>query len=99
MEVEVVSAPVALMVPSVLSGCAPLDVAFENQSTASRASFAWSINGQFYADTVPPLQTFQQGDDVVNYGALLTVTNACGSSQDSVGNRGIASASNGHRNA
>jgi len=83
MEVEVVSAPVALMEPSVLSGCAPLDVAFENQSTASRASYAWSINGQLYADTVPPLQTFQQGDDVVNYGALLTVTNACGSSQDS----------------
>ena len=84
MEVEVVSAPVALMEPSVLSGCAPLDVAFENQSTASRASYAWSLNGQVFADTVPPLQTFEEGDDVVNYDALLTVTNACGSSQDSV---------------
>ncbi len=83
MNVEVVAPPIAQIAPANFSGCAPLDVVFSNESVASRASYLWEVNGSIYSDTIPPLQTFNEGMDVAVYSAFLTVSNACGASLDS----------------
>ena len=84
MNVEVIEAPAAQLVPSEWSGCAPLEVAFTNESTAAHATYFWELNATSYSDTIPPVQVFVQEADVAVYDAFLTVENVCGVSMDSV---------------
>jgi PKD repeat protein len=84
LDVEVIAPPLAQISSSLTSGCAPLDIEFLNESDASMASFSWEIDGTSFADTTPPLQTFDQGEDLAIYSAVLTVSNVCGMSSDSL---------------
>ncbi|MCO6479569.1 MAG: PKD domain-containing protein [Phaeodactylibacter sp.] len=67
----------------VTEGCAPLSVAFDNQSIGDDLSFIWNFGGldtSFVADPGP--FTFPQGLADTSYTVTLSVANGCGDSVD-----------------
>ncbi len=75
--IEIISPPVAAFSANVASGCAPFEVAFINQSSASNASWLWSFDGGTPAsstDSDPVVVYSTPG----TYTVILEVTNAAG---------------------
>ena len=70
--------PVANLVLTPDSGCAPLDVEFANLSDAPFGTFNWNVNGEVYVQEAPPALNFGQGDSIADYAVVLTATNLCG---------------------
>jgi PKD repeat protein len=77
-DVEVTEPPVSIFTLAEDTGCAPFETEITNDSYSPYSDFEWDVNGQIYTDTVPPIQVFLQGDSVVNYDIILTVSNLCG---------------------
>jgi len=76
--IEVTAPPVAEFLLSENSGCAPLEIEISNLSYFPYSSFLWDLNGLTTTDTIPPIQQFLQGDSIVEYDIVLTVSNLCG---------------------
>lgn len=76
---EIINPPTAELTLLPAEGCAPLVVDFDNTSTGQYLSFNWDLDIATSNDSIPPSQTYQQGNDVVFYDISLTVTNYCGS--------------------
>lgn len=67
----------------VTEGCAPLSVAFDNQSIGDNLSFIWHFGGldtSFAAD--PGVVTFPQALGDTTYTVTLSVANGCGDAAD-----------------
>jgi PKD repeat protein len=77
--IEIIDPPTADFTTLPDSGCAPLNVAFVNNSTGSYTSFNWDFgNGNSTILFSPLNQTYQQGLYDTTYQVELTVTNQCG---------------------
>jgi len=76
--IEVTDPPIAEFLLSETSGCAPLEIAISNLSYFPYSTFLWDLNGLLTSDTIPPIQEFLQGDSIVEYEVVLTVSNLCG---------------------
>ena len=77
--VDITHPPVADLVLTPDSGCAPVDVEFANLSDAPFGSYLWTVNGDEYNQEAPPELSFPQGDSVLNYSVSLLASNLCGS--------------------
>jgi large repetitive protein len=77
--IEIISAPHALFDASVSSGCTPLSVSFENQSSGSMYSSEWDLGGTSYSGEMPPVSLFTAATAITSYEITLTVANICGS--------------------
>lgn len=69
----------------VTQGCAPLAVAFDNQSVGDNLAFVWNLGGldTSYAAS-PGAFTFPQGLGDTTYLVTLSVANGCGDAVDSM---------------
>lgn len=77
--IHVVEPPLADFVTIPDSGCAPLNVFFQNQSTGYQNSYFWNFgNGQTSNAQQPAPITFQQGQFDTTYYPSLTAANICG---------------------
>lgn len=76
---EIIDPPSAALTLTPDEGCAPLDVAFGNESVGQYLSFEWDLAIATSSDEIPPAQVYQQGDSIVDYEISLTATNYCGS--------------------
>jgi PKD repeat protein len=79
----IVTPPTASFAVSPTSGCAPLQVAYTNQSSANATGFSWSFPGGAPATSTEqnPVVTYNAGG---TYSATLTVSNAAGNSSFSL---------------
>lgn len=77
--IEVISAPQASFTPSVSTGCTPLNVSFENQTTGNYYTSAWNLGGTTYSGETPPASAFVAEQFTTTYEIALTTTNLCGS--------------------
>ena len=77
--VDITHPPTADLLLTPDSGCAPLDVQFDNLSDAPYGSYMWDVNGDIYNQEAPPELNFGQGDSIADYAVTLTATNLCGS--------------------
>lgn len=75
---EVINPPQAALTMSTDMGCAPLNVSFGNGSIGQYLTYNWNLSINSSASTVPPDQTYLQGNDVTIYPISLTATNSCG---------------------
>lgn len=79
---EIINPPFADLVIAPSSGCAPLEVSFDNLSVGQYTTFDWDLSTSNSTDSLPAAVIYQQGNDVVYYPISLTVTNFCGSDTD-----------------
>lgn len=79
---EIINPPSADLVIDPASGCAPLEVAFDNLSIGLYTTFSWDLDTSTSADSIPANVIYDQGNDVVYYDISLTATNFCGSNTD-----------------
>ncbi len=75
--VQITTPPTASASLTPIEGCAPLDVTFDNTSTAPFADFLWEIDGDLLTAFEPNAMTFQQGDTLLEIPVSLTVENLC----------------------
>lgn len=75
--VQITTPPTASASLTPIEGCAPLDVTFDNTSTAPFADFLWEIDGDLSTAFEPNAMTFQQGDTLLEIPVSLTVENLC----------------------
>ncbi|MCF8244899.1 MAG: PKD domain-containing protein [Saprospiraceae bacterium] len=75
---SIVTPPTAGFSAAQTSGCAPLMVTFNNESSANATSFAWSFPGGMPANSTQenPVVTYNTAG---TYDVMLTVTNSAGS--------------------
>ena len=75
--VVIATPPVAAFSANITSGCAPLTVQFNNQSSANAVSYAWSFPGGMPSTSTAqnPSVTYNVAG---NYTVTLTVTNSAG---------------------
>ncbi|MEM9919532.1 MAG: PKD domain-containing protein, partial [Bacteroidota bacterium] len=79
LSITVEEPPVAAFDTDLEEGCAPLEVAFSNQSSGTNISYLWDFgNGQTSTEQSPPAIVFEQGNFDTTYYINLAVTNACG---------------------
>ena len=79
--VVIVTPPTAAFAAVPASGCAPLTVQFNNQSSANSAAYSWSFsNGAPVATTASPQMVFTNPG---TYNVVLTVSNPAGTSTSS----------------
>ena len=77
-DVDITHPPVADFLLTPDSGCAPLDVEFDNLSDAPYGTYLWTVNGDEFDQEAPPQLNFNQGDSVVDYSVSLLASNLCG---------------------
>ncbi|WP_306643254.1 PKD domain-containing protein [Sanyastnella coralliicola] len=75
---EIIDPPTAALTITPDEGCAPLEVAFENNAIGQYLDFEWDLSVTTTTDTVPANVIYQQGDDVLEYEVSLTANNFCG---------------------
>lgn len=75
---EIIDPPTAALNLLPAEGCAPLLVAFENNSIGQYVTYLWDLSVSTSTDQVPTSIIYQQGPDVAFYPISLTVTNFCG---------------------
>lgn len=79
---QIINPPIADLTVSPSSGCAPLEVFFDNECIGQFMTFNWNLDTSTSTDSIPSAVTYQQGNDVVYYDISLTATNFCGSDED-----------------
>lgn len=82
-EIEIISAPQASFNTSVQSGCSPLDISFDNQTTGLNVSYTWNMGGNNYNIEDPAPYQFTAVDANTIHEIILTATNTCGSNSHS----------------
>lgn len=80
--IRVITAPIASFVFAPTVGCAPLQVAFNNQTIAYTANYFWNLgNGNTSNQVNPPVTTYLGSTTADTlYPISLTATNQCGTS-------------------
>lgn len=80
--IRVITAPIASFVFAPTVGCAPLQVAFNNQTIAYTANYLWNLgNGNTSNQVNPPVTTYLGSTTADTlYPISLTATNQCGTS-------------------
>ncbi|MCF8218935.1 MAG: PKD domain-containing protein, partial [Bacteroidales bacterium] len=82
--IRVVESPDANYTAIPDSGCAPLKVLFQNQSSGYQTSYFWNFgNGQTSNYEDPSPVTYSQGQSDTSYYSTLTAINMCGTDMDS----------------
>ncbi|MFT4678299.1 MAG: PKD repeat protein [Flavobacteriales bacterium] len=76
---EIIDPPLPAFVIDPKEGCAPLLVAFENNSVGQYLTYDWDLAIGTTTDETPAPQVYEQGDDDVEYIVSLIATNFCGS--------------------
>lgn len=79
MDVEIIGLPNASFIPSVTSGCSPLNVSFENQSTGQYLSYQWNFGSSTSTDETPTPMDYMASGNVQSNSVSLVATNICGS--------------------
>jgi len=79
MDVEIIGLPNASFIPSVTSGCSPLNVSFENQSTGQYLSYHWNFGSSTSTDETPTPMDYMASGNVQSNSVSLVATNICGS--------------------
>ncbi|NQX92643.1 MAG: hypothetical protein HRT74_11060, partial [Flavobacteriales bacterium] len=76
---EIINTPAAdfTLIPE--EGCAPLEVAFQNNSVGQDLTYEWNLAIDSSIDFEPASLTYSQGDAIVEYNIILEATNFCGS--------------------
>ncbi|MFN5181622.1 MAG: PKD domain-containing protein [Bacteroidota bacterium] len=79
--IEITEPPVAIFTSTPDSGCSPLEVYFNNNSTGGFVNYNWNFgNGTSSVLTSPDTITFNQGQFDTTYVVSLSATNICGTS-------------------
>lgn len=77
--IEIITAPHASFSTSVSTGCTPLSVALENETTGAYVTSNWDLGGSSYSGTTPPVTVFTASLSTTTYEITLTAGNICGS--------------------
>ena len=78
---EIINPPMASFSLTPVEGCAPLEVAFTNNSIGQYLEYEWDLSILTTQDALPANQIYTQGDDVLEYPISLIATNFCGVSE------------------
>ncbi len=78
-EIFITQSPAPSFALDTYEGCAPVEIAFTNQSSGYEVDFLWDFgNDSTSTEIIPPTQTYYAGANDTTYYVTLSVNNLCG---------------------